>query len=363
MSLPTNIQTENYVNIILLKCIQQMPVIEKIPQKIDNDKLKIPSINNYNDFLKINYNISQLKIFAKHYKLKLYGNKHDLFIRIYSYLYFSYFIIKIQRTYRGRLVKRYKTLRGPAIITRSVCNNSTDFVTMEPVRDISFHQFFSYKDEDGFIYGFDITSLHNLLLSKSKDVNINCINGINGIQNPYNRNYIPNIVVNDLRSVLKISKIINANINLNFEDDTQNLSTEKSIELKALSLFQAINALGNYSDPKWFLSLNRHQIVKLIRELNDIWNYRAQLSYEVKCKICSPNGDPFRNFSMSVIYIENDILLIKKMVLDILGKFVNNGIDNDSKALGSYYVLGALTLVNSDAAEALPWLYQSLNYY
>jgi len=53
MSLPTNIQTENYVNIILLKCIQQMPVIEKIPQKIDNDKLKIPSINNYNDFLKI----------------------------------------------------------------------------------------------------------------------------------------------------------------------------------------------------------------------------------------------------------------------------------------------------------------------
>ena len=41
---------------------------------------------------------------------------------------------------------------------------------------------------------------------------------------------------------------------------------------------------------------------------------------------------------------------------------VNNGINNDSKALGCYYILCALTLVNSDAAESLPWLYESVNY-
>ena len=55
--------------------------------------------------------------------------------------------------------------------------------------------------------------------------------------------------------------------------------------------------------------------------------------------------------------------MVKKSVLTILEKFVNFGIDQDSKALGSYYVLGALTLVNESAAETLPWLFQSFSYY
>jgi len=32
-------------------------------------------------------------------------------------------------------------------------------------------------------------------------------------------------------------------------------------------------------------------------------------------------------------------------------------------ALGAYYVLGALTLVNPNAAAALPWLFQSVAYF
>ena len=43
-------------------------------------------------------------------------------------------------------------------------------------------------------------------------------------------------------------------------------------------------------------------------------------------------------------------------------EFVNKGIDNNSKTLGCYYVLSCLTLVNSSAAETLPWLYESVNY-
>lgn len=44
-------------------------------------------------------------------------------------------------------------------------------------------------------------------------------------------------------------------------------------------------------------------------------------------------------------------------------KFVNSGIDKDSKTLGAYYVLGALTLVSTEASTSLPWLYQSVNYF
>ena len=60
---------------------------------------------------------------------------------------------------------------------------------------------------------------------------------------------------------------------------------------------------------------------------------------------------------------EPDLLNIKKSVLDVLEKFVNNGVDRDSKTLGAYYVLGALTLVNDSAATSLPWLFQSFSYF
>jgi hypothetical protein len=97
----------------------------------------------------------------------------------------------------------------------------------------------------------------------------------------------------------------------------------------------------------------------MMRELVDIWTYRAQLSVEVKCAICPPLGDPFRNIN----YYEQNLDNIKSSTLNILEKFVNLGVDKDSKALGAYYVLGALTLVNDDAAHALPWLYQSVSHF
>ena len=44
-------------------------------------------------------------------------------------------------------------------------------------------------------------------------------------------------------------------------------------------------------------------------------------------------------------------------------KFVNSGINNDSKSLWAYYVLGALTLVNTEAATSIPWLFQSFEHF
>ena len=52
--------------------------------------------------------------------------------------------------------------------------------------------------------------------------------------------------------------------------------------------------------------------------------------------------------------------VLKKSVLSIMENLVRAGIDRDSKVLGSYYVLSALTLVSQPAAEALPWLFESV---
>ena len=81
----------------------------------------------------------------------------------------------------------------------------------------------------------------------------------------------------------------------------------------------------------------------------------------MKKNICPPNGDPFRNLSMNYIGSEQDICNIRKVILEVLEKFVVLGIDKDSRALGACYVLGALTIVNEDAATSLPWLFQSFS--
>jgi hypothetical protein len=342
---------DEYINHISIKCEKVFPINKK-QTKIMDENIIIPTIQNYNDITKYNYNITQLKMIAKFHKLKISGNKNELVSRIFSFLYLSSYIIKIQKAFRGLLVKKYKLLHGPASIKRKICTNSTDFVTMEPLEEINFHQFISYKDEDGFIYGFDITSLFNSILKGSRD-----------IKNPYNRNLIPDIIIKNIRTLLRLSKILNIHINLNIEDITPNISSEKVVELRVLSLFQNIDALGNYSSPQWFLSLNRNELIKLIRELADIWNYRAQLGLDIKRNICPPNGDPFRNLSLPYIHTESDINNVRKVVLEVLEKLVNSGVDKDSKSLGAYYVLGGLTLVNQDAATSLPWLYQSVNYF
>jgi cytochrome oxidase Cu insertion factor (SCO1/SenC/PrrC family) len=309
-------------------------------------------MKNYNDITNYNYNVSQLKIIAKNYKLKISGNKNELVSRIFTFLYLSSYIIKIQKVFRGHIVKKYIGLHGPAATKRNLCTNSTDFVSMEPLEEIKFNQFLSYKDEDGFIYGFDITSLFNLF---SKNGNIN--------NNPYNRNKIPDTILKNIKTLLRLSKILKITIVLDLEDETPSISEEKVVELRALSLFQNIDSLGNYSNCNWFLSLNRNQIIKFVRELADIWSYRAQLSVETKRAICPPNGDPFRNLNMSLIHISQNFNIVRKIVLEVLEKLVNTGVDKDSKSLGAYYVLGALTLVNQDAATSLPWLFQSLNYF
>ncbi len=322
----------------------------KPQQKIPFDELKMPTIANFKEMNNFKYTVNQLKIIAKYLKIKLYGNKKELQQRIYSFLFITSKAIHIQRCIRGFITRKYIHMHGPAILLkdRSLCTNISDFITMEPVKDISFHQFFSYKDKDDFIYGFDISSLHNLIMKSTTD-----------IKNPYNRNQLPVRLIKHLDIILRMSKIFKTKIDLSFEDMPPTISTEKAVELRALSLFQHIDSVGNYSNSQWFLSLNRQQTIHFIKELVDIWNYRAQITEQTKRNICPPYGNPFTTLNINYIITEPNLLKVKNNLLNVMEKFVFNGIDHDSKSLGAYYVLGALTLVNNDAAESIPWLFQS----
>ena len=195
-------------------------------------------------------------------------------------------------------------------------------------------------------------SLHNLIVKSGTPV-----------KNPYNRNNIPENEIANFKRMIHLSQTLKINVNLQIQPSATPFSQKKLLELRALELFQSINYLGNYSNAEWFLTLSHINLIKFTRELMEIWNYRAGVSQEVKCNIYPPHGDIFRSFNMNYLYNYPELDVVKKTVLVLLERFVNCGMDQDSKALGSYYVLGALTLVNESAADALPWLFQSFSYY
>lgn len=342
---------DEYIDTISNKCAQNIPIF-KMKEKVNDDNISIPKFNEYNWIYKNNYSVSQLKTIAKNYKLKVTGNKPQLVTRLFSFLFLSHTILKVQKVFRGKLRRRYNNCHGPAAKDRRLCTNDTDFYSMDELKDLPIEQFFSFKDEDGFIYGFDLLSIYNLVYK---------CNGV--IRNPYNRHPISSKVIDNLKLLLRLSKLFKIQICTEIKDITLEVSCKKSLELRILALFQNIDSLGNYSDSKWFLNLNRNQLCRLIRELIDIWAYRANLSEDIKREICPPVGNPFgRLSSFSQLQHSDNLDEIRKYVLEVLEKFVNTGVNRDSKSLGAYYVLGALTLVSVEAATALPWLYQALNY-
>ena len=77
--------------------------------------------------------------------------------------------------------------------------------------------------------------------------------------------------------------------------------------------------------------------------------------------ICPPTGDPFRGSNLLNLS-NNSLIDIQNSVLQIMSRFVKSGHTTDNQSLGAFYVLAALTLVNSEAAESLPWLFQSVSH-
>tara|TARA_Y100000389_G_C17468358_1_gene527854 strand:- start:1747 stop:2766 length:1020 start_codon:yes stop_codon:yes gene_type:complete len=326
----------------------------KIKKLKNNEKIKekdyeIPNFSEYNSFNNKNYPVSFLKIICKNYKLKLSGNKPDLHNRIYDFLFKSNTCLLIQKVIRGYLLRKDHKLRGKAFYNRSLCMNSTDFFTLENISDIKNNSFFSIETKDA-VWGFDIVSIYNLF-SKSTD---------NNVLNPYTREKLSYSIFSDLSKLVRLSKSLNNPVNIILNKDSDNLSIKKRIELKCLDMFQYMDELGNYTDSRWFTTLDRVHLIRFIKELRDIWEYRAQLNLTVKKEICHPYGNPFRYIDLSNLY-NLGFIQLQKSILGVVEQFIKKGVDRDACNLGTSYILCGLTLVNNDAALAMPWLYQSVS--
>ena len=329
---------DNIIDTLLSRTIPKK--MSKI--KITNDNYFVPDTKNYNKLLQYDFKLNELKYITKIYNLKSTGNKEILLTRVYNYLDMKKNVILIQSIIRRHYVVKYIQLQGPGLKDRNKCINKNDFCTMIPITDIPNRQFISISTDTNHIYGYDIMSIYNLFIQG------------NNPENPFTKTKFKNDVLQRVLDFIRYSKILNIDINTNF----CNLECDSLLDrlnIKAISLFHKINMLGNYTNSSWFTSLSRENLILFVKELLDIWNYRANLDERVKRDICPPYGNPFKNIIHSNIN-QIEYIRIKKKATNIIESMVCDGVDDESKKLGAFYVLCGLTLVNIDAANAIFFL-------
>jgi len=340
-----NISPKSYINKYIYK---SLPLHKKRKKKVSDDDFVVPKINEYNFLLELNYNVSQLKKICKIYNLKVSGNKHEKIHRVYNYLKYSFYSLKIQKVYKGYLMRKYIKYKGFKLKKQGI-NNPTDFLTFKKTNDISFDQLFCYKDEDNFIYGFDIRSIYNMLL----------INKL--AKNPYNRKDLSIEIIEKVTNMIRLGKLLNRNVIIELDRDIEKLPLDKQLNLSAVAIFQKMDDLGFITDVKWFITLSKTKMIVFVKELIDIWTYRLKIPSNMKRNIIPPHGNPFIELPLHRLR-DYSYIKLKKTILRMMRNLVSAGVDKDARYLGTHYVLGALTLVNYSAAIALPWMYDSFRY-
>ena len=173
------------------------------------------------------------------------------------------------------------------------------------------------------------------------------------MDNPYNRNKIPKQAITNLKTLIN-----NPKYDLN-EIQIENSTIEQKFNQKVLSIFQKIDELDTYAggtNIDWFLNLSRHQLRLYYKVLEDIWNYRSELSNSRKNQIV-PNKKMFP-ISVHTVYNITEKNRLRKILLNEMEKLVSTSTRREDKILGSYYILIGLVEVSQEVAEALPWLVQ-----
>ena len=172
---------------------------------------------------------------------------------------------------------------GPSFKNKKVSNNVDDFYTVEDVDEIDYYYYFSFKDNDGFVYTFNIVSIHSLLQKRHTE-------------NPYNRCKFSNEIINSEIKIfnknfdeafLHIYPDFVDKLNLLLETDSRVKYNPNSKELSTEIRIFALIRLGITSSS---------QISKILRySVNTIYNYR------VKVKNTAIDRESFESNIISIV--------------------------------------------------------------
>lgn len=251
-------------------------------------------------------------------------------------------ILNAQKIWRKLIISKrngkIKSLRGEGFNNLELCNNENDFYTYDNLKELDMNYFFSYKDVNGFIWFFDIRSFNQLI--KSEEIPLN----------PYTRETIPQNVID--RSIILTNYLKSGN----FEEIsilTEELQRRDGIKQKTIDLFSKIEYYGYECHFDWFLRLNRDRLIKLYKNLEDIWNYRLQINDHTKSRLSPPDG---RMFTVRIHELPSySLISLQELIINEVSKF-DNALTAGDKKLGFMYFIIGLGSVSVRCWNSHSWL-------
>lgn len=239
--------------------------------------------------------------------------------------------------------------KGPAYNYKEIAQNQTEVYTMESIKKIPRLFFFSFADQNKHIWAFDLRSLSQLLSQ-----------GIS-IINPYTRDEISLEVIGKIKERLSILRKQKYPV-LYIQEEQ--LSPEQIWNQQVLDVFMKLEALGYSAATQWYNDLTLNEHVSLYTMLFQLWSWRLGLTNLERESIVPGHTHPetklFRWNPELFLREKRTLRWWKKHNLFLMLQFVTRSMDKQKQTLGALYVIMGLVSVSEPAAEAYPWISDTL---
>jgi hypothetical protein len=247
---------------------------------------------------------------------------------------------KIKQTWSRWLARR----AGPLLWFREESNNPFDFFSSDPVAEIPLGDFVSFVDS-GKGYIMDIKSVVSLMEHSAKNKE--------EPSNPFNRSVLPPLF---LKRVARHSQ--KGNKKPRVWKSLEPVTEAQKLSLATTDVFRAIEDLGYYTDPSWFMNLDRRGLQRFYLELADIWFHRAALSVHDRKRI-APGASPFGVPVNTALIMQ--LKALRPLLLQTCRILISASASRSDNQLGVMFVLGSLSLVSEGTGSAYPWLVEQFS--
>lgn len=256
---------------------------------------------------------------------------------------------KLQQWWRLIGKQKHWLTQGPALYFRELSHNTTEVYSLESIQTIPQVFFFSFADAKKLIWAFDIRSLLQIISQGQT------------LQNPYTREIIAAETI--IRFRTRIDWLRKRKFALLYGLE-ETITPEQEWNQRVLDTFMKIEGLGYLLSTSWFQDLNLANQQKFYRALYQLWYWRLGLSAAEKDEICPGHSITstrlFRQPPEEMNRIHKDVKWWRKFNLGMINNLVTRGTNKSLRALGALYVVMGLVQVNEQAAEAYPWIVESL---
>jgi len=254
-------------------------------------------------------------------------------------------VLKIQNFWmKSAAFKRFQR-QGPAANLHSISQNTTEVYTLEPIETIPSVFFFSYADELKSIWSFDIRSLSHLLAEGSQP------------QNPYTRQIITPRTLQKIHARILWLRKRKYPI---LHETGENMTHEQIWNQKVLDVFFKMDELGYRASCRWFEMMDDDDHVIFYSRLYRLWTHQLGLTQEEKERILPGMTKIFKQTPDKAILSNHDLQWWRRNNLNIILQFLTRGTTKSQQGLGALYILMGIVQVIPEAAEAYPWILETV---